>query len=168
MKVFRKAALLLTIVSSMLLAGCSGENYRTIRLILFGNVTTLDGLRVEILGTRALVQGNGSEYWITLQTKQDIYELNDLEANGVLLASENKLSELEVKQVQFSVGNNNTVIVNGKEYPLSLGKLSGLTLPVSLKLTDEISDINLYFDGDASVIKTPDNKYILEPVIKEK
>jgi len=112
------------------------------------------------------VQNNG---WINLTTQTGIYNLLDFR-NGIdtLIASDS-IPSGRINQVRLILGDSNSIVVDGIEYPLTIpsGSQSGLKLLVNDDLIPNITySLLLDFDAAKSIVKTGNGKYKLKPVIK--
>ena len=116
--------------------------------------------------------GTQTDGWVTLSTNAGVYDLLEL-TNGI----ESVLVNTEyptgmVSQIRLILGENNSVVVGGVEYPLftTSGTESGLKILINKELTEGIDySVLLDFDASRSVITTGVNSnssYILEPVIR--
>jgi hypothetical protein len=74
-----------------------------------------------------------------------------------------------VKEIRLILGSNNTVVVNGVTFPLTIpsGSESGLKIKVSKKLNATLETLIIDFDAALS-IKQEANGYKLRPVLKIK
>ena len=90
-------------------------------------------------------------------------------ANDTILAFDTLLQVQRVSQIRLLLGENNTVIDDGVEYPLDTpsGQTSGLKLQVQADLeAGKAYIVTLNFDPYESVKKTGNDKYKLVPVIE--
>ncbi len=108
--------------------------------------------------------------WIALNTNDGIYDLL-LYQNGVdtLLATGFVPVDLQLKEVRFILGDENTVMVDSTIYPLETpsAQSSGLKVKIDKDLDFDVNTFVLDFDAGESV-KEQNGKYKLEPVIKLK
>ncbi len=114
--------------------------------------------------------GTQNEGWTTLNSNAAEYNLLDL-TNGVETVIANDTYPAgRISQLRLILGDNNSVVVDGETFPLTIpsGSESGLKLLINENLTEGITySILLDFDAAKSVVKTgASNKYILKPVIK--
>lgn len=114
------------------------------------------------------VTGNDGQT-VMLNTTAGIYNLLDF-SNGVdTLIANSVLNDAYVAQVRLILGPNNTVVVDGVEYPLSTpsAEQSGLKLLVNQTLTADIeNEILIDFDASASIVVTGAGTYKLKPVLR--
>lgn len=114
--------------------------------------------------------GNQESGWTTLETNAGVYDLLEL-TNGVesVIANDTYPSG-RISQLRLLLGENNSVVIDGETYPLTVpsGSQSGLKLQINEDLAEGITySILLDFDAAKSVVSAgASNRYILKPVIK--
>ncbi len=127
-----------------------------------------DEVNVDIREVRVNFRDD-STGWMSLNTNAKIYNLLALQ-NGVdvLLATGTVPTGL-VKEIRLILGNNNTVVVNGTSFPLTIpsGGESGLKIKVNKKLNATLETLIVDFDAALS-IKVENGGYKLRPVLKIK
>ena len=163
-----------------------------IAVLLFAGTTTFIACKKENTGTSALqikltdapaaydqvnvdiqqVNVNfrdDSTGWVSLGTNARIYNLLGLQ-NGVdtLLATGTVATGM-VKEIRLILGNNNTVVVGGVTYPLTIpsGSESGLKIKVDKNVSSPLETLLVDFDAALS-IKSEPNGYKLRPVLRIK
>lgn len=107
--------------------------------------------------------------WVDLQTNAGIYDLLTLQ-NGVdTLIAQGTVPTGMVKEIRLVLGDANTIVVNGQEYPLTIpsGGTSGLKIKVNKNLTSSVDSLLIDFDAALS-IKDEGGSYKLRPVLKLK
>jgi hypothetical protein len=107
--------------------------------------------------------------WVSLETKDTIYNLLGLQNGLDTLIAQATFPTNTVREVRLVLGENNTIKANGQVYPLTIpsGATSGLKIKVNKKLNATLETIVLDFDAGASVTEEPDG-YKLRPVITVK
>ena len=107
--------------------------------------------------------------WVSLNTNAKIYNLLGLQ-NGIdtLLATGSVQAGI-LKEIRLILGSNNTVVVGGISYPLTIpsGSESGLKIKVNKQLNATLETLVVDFDADLS-IKSESNGYKLRPVLRIK
>ena len=107
--------------------------------------------------------------WFDLETNTGVYDLLDYTAgNDTLIAFDTRLQTQNISQIRLLLGNNNTIVDDGKTYELETpsGQTSGLKVQVHADLKAGFAyKILLDFDVEKSIIKTGNGKYKLKPVI---
>lgn len=105
--------------------------------------------------------------WVLLNTPQQVYNILDYKngldtviANGTIPATS------VVKQLKLVLGNNNTVKLGGKFFPLtSMDTNNELTLKVDKKLNRYIEHVTIVFDPANSVSMGLNGSYQLKPSV---
>lgn len=127
-----------------------------------------DQVNVDIREVRVNFRDD-STGWVSLNTNAKVYNLLGLQ-NGVdtLLATGTVQAGI-VKEIRLILGSNNTVVVGGVSYPLTIpsGGESGLKIKVGKKLAASLDSILVDFDAALS-IKLEGGGYKLRPVLKIK
>lgn len=115
-------------------------------------------------------RNSNCEIWDTLKIRQGVYDLLQLR-NGLdtLLASDFVLAG-KIKRIKFTLGDNNSVVVDSTSYPLRLlNNQHFVYLNIKRDHLDSLSSNNLqlYLDFDLShSIRFFNGEYWLKPVIK--
>ncbi|RLD24640.1 MAG: carbohydrate-binding protein [Bacteroidetes bacterium] len=107
--------------------------------------------------------------WTTLNSNADIYDLLTLTDGVETVIADDELPSGRVSQLRLILGDNNSVVVDGEEFPLTVpsGSESGLKLQINADLEEGITySVLLDFDAAKSIVNTGSDKYILKPVIK--
>ena len=107
--------------------------------------------------------------WISLNTNAKVYNLLGLQ-NGVdtLLATGTVQTGI-VKEIRLILGSNNTVVVGGVSYPLTIpsGSESGLKIKVGKNINAGLATLIVDFDAALSINLEPGG-YKLRPVLRIK
>lgn len=127
-----------------------------------------DQVNVDIREVRVNLRKD-STGWIPLTTNAKVYNLLGLQ-NGVdtLLAS-GTVQTGTLHEIRLILGPNNTVVVNGVSYPLTIpsGSESGLKIKVGKNITAGLDSVIVDFDAALS-IKEEGGSYKLRPVLRIK
>jgi hypothetical protein len=127
-----------------------------------------DKVNVDIKEVRVNFRDD-STGWISLATNAKIYNLLGLQ-NGVdtLLATGTVQAGI-LKEIRLILGSDNTVVVGGVSYPLTIpsGSESGLKIKVGKNLNVGLDSVIVDFDAALS-IKLEAGGYKLRPVLKIK
>ncbi len=105
--------------------------------------------------------------WVLLNTPRQVYNLLDYK-NGLdtVIATGTIPATSVVKQMKLVLGSNNTVMVNGKSFPLlPMDTNNELTLNVDKKLNRFIENVTIVFDPANSVSLALDGSYQLKPSV---
>lgn len=147
-------------------AGADGT--ATLQVRLTDAPVAYDKVNIDIQQVRVNFRDD-STGWVSLPTNAKVYNLLGLQ-NGVdtLLASGTVQTGI-VKEIRFILGNNNTIVVNGVTYPLTIpsGSESGLKIKVDKRLNATLETLIIDFDAALS-IKSENDGYKLRPVLKVK
>ncbi len=140
----------------------------TLQVRLTDAPAAYDQVNVDIKEVRVNFRDD-STGWVSLNTNAGIYDLLKLQ-NGVdtLLATGTVQTGI-VKEIRLILGLNNTVVVGGVSYPLTIpsGSESGLKIKVSKALNATLDSLTIDFDAALSINLEP-NGYKLRPVLKIK
>jgi hypothetical protein len=114
---------------------------------------------------------NGTDKgWVSIAPhRKGIYNLLDFKNGLDTLLGSDELPAGDISQIRLILGTNNSVTVNGINYPLSTpsAQQSGLKLNVHATLVEGIEyKIWLDFDAGRSIVITGNGSYILKPVIR--
>jgi Domain of unknown function (DUF4382) len=114
--------------------------------------------------------GAENDGWETLNSNPGIYDLLTL-TNGVeSVIADDTYPAGKVSQLRLVLGNNNSVVVDGASYPLTVpsGSETGLKVLINANLVEGITySVLLDFNAAKSVVKAgAAEKYLLKPVIK--
>ena len=154
-------------ISFIMLSACS-KNEGTTSFVVRLTDTPGDYQKVNIDIQSVEVHSDISG-WTTLDTNVDVYDLLTL-TNGIetVIASD-ELPAGRVSQLRLILGDNNSVVVDDVEHPLTVpsGSESGLKLQIHADLIEGITySVLLDFDAAKSIVNTGSGKYILKPVVK--
>ena len=134
--------------------------------------STYESVNIDIQKVSIHTSTNEDETsgWFELETNTGVYDLLDYEAgNDTIIALDPVLQVQTVSQIRLILGDNNTVAENGETYDLDTpsAQTSGLKIQIHAPLQPNVSyKVVLDFDADQSIIKTGNDKYKLQPVIR--
>jgi len=161
--------LAIAMIFSTVFVACNKEaGTSTLHVRLTDAPATYDEVNVDLKEVRVNFRDD-STGWVTLQTKDTIYNLLGLQNGLDTLVAQGTFPTNTVKEVRLVLGDNNTIKANGQIYPLTIpsGSTSGLKIKVDKKLNATLETIVLDFDAGASVTEEADG-YKLRPVIRVK
>ncbi|HUS01080.1 MAG TPA: DUF4382 domain-containing protein [Chitinophagaceae bacterium] len=127
-----------------------------------------DQVNVDIREVRVNLRDD-STGWISLNTNAKVYNLLGLQ-NGVdTLLATGTVQAGTLHEIRLILGPNNTVVVGGVSFPLTVpsGSESGLKIKVGKNITAGIDSVIVDFDAALS-IKLEPGGYKLRPVLKIK
>lgn len=162
-------SLALAVISSTIFVACNKDaGTSTLHIRLTDAPAAYDEVNVDLKEVRVNFRDD-STGWVTLQTKDTIYNLLGLQNGLDTLVASGTVPTNTVKEVRLILGDSNTIKVNGQLYPLTIpsGSTSGLKIKVNKKLNATLETMVLDFDAGASVTEEPDG-YKLRPVIRVK
>ena len=163
---------LLTLFGLVLIISCSKDKskYTTVKVNLTDNPFNADEVNVDIQQVRVKFNEDSINGWADLNTNVGIYDLLGLQ-NGVdtLLAVGTIPSDV-VKEIRFVLGTDNTIVVNGVVFPLTIpsGAESGLKIKVDKRLNGTLDSLLIDFDAALSIYQTGTGDYQLKPVLRIK
>jgi hypothetical protein len=123
-------------------------------------------VNVDIQGIE--ITGNEKDV-LSLSVNKGIYNLLDFAGGKDTLIGSALLRTQQVSQIRFILGDRNSVVIDGKSYPLTVpsGAESGLKLQVHHNLQPGVAyKVLLDFDAYSSVIDQGNGTYQLKPVIR--
>jgi hypothetical protein len=98
-----------------------------------------------------------------------VYNLFRLRNGLDTLIASGELPAGKISQIRLILGPNNSVVLDGVSYPLETpsAQQSGIKLNINAELTAGV-DYKIWtdFDGNRSIVRTGNNKFILKPVIR--
>lgn len=149
---------------------CNKENESTrVKIRLTDNPYNAEEVNVDIREVRVKFRDDENS-WMTLDTEQGVYNLLGLQ-NGIdTLLAEGDLPTNHVKEIRFVLGDDNSIMIDGNVYPMTVpsGSESGLKLKVDKTLSGAVDSILVDFDAALSVHQTGTGDYHLKPVLKIK
>lgn len=161
----------LIILGTITLYSCSKDNSSgnsNLQVRLTDAPVAFDSVNVDIREVRVNLR-NDSTGWITLNTNAGVYNLLSLQ-NGVdTLLATGTVQAGTVQELRLILGPNNTVVVGGTSFPLTIpsGGESGLKIKVGKNISAGLDSLIVDFDAALS-IKLEGSGYKLRPVLKIK
>ena len=168
MKMF-KIVLALALVSSVVFIACKKDSRTsTLQVKLTDAPADWEEVNIDLKEVRVNFRDD-STGWVSLETKDTIYNLLGLQNGLDTLIAQGTFPTNTVKEIRLILGDNNTIKANGQIYPLTIpsGSESGLKIKVNKKLNATLETVVLDFDAGASVTEEQDG-YKLRPVITVK
>jgi len=168
MKMF-KFVPVLVLVSSVVFVACKKDaGTSTLQLKLTDAPGDWQEVNIDLKEVRVNFRDD-STGWVSLQTKDTIYNLLGLQNGLDTLIAQGTFPTNTVKEIRLILGDNNTIKTNGQVYPLTIpsGSESGLKIKVNKKLNATLETVVLDFDAGASVTQEQDG-FKLRPVITVK
>jgi hypothetical protein len=152
----------------LMLTACSDQENAKIEVRLTDAPGDFEALHIDIQE----VQVNGSaddSGWQSLEIEKGVYDILTL-TNGLdTLLGTIELPAGKIQQIRLVLGDNNTVQLDGKTYPISTpsAQQSGLKLNLNATLLEGVTyKILLDFDAARSVVQKGNKSFLLKPVIR--
>jgi hypothetical protein len=164
----KKLFVILASISLFILSACNSNDGTTSFVVrLTDSPGDYEAVNIDILSVE--VHSDNGDGWTTLDSNADVYDLLTL-TNGVeTVIANDVLPAGRVSQLRLILGNNNSVVVDGETFDLTVpsGSESGLKLQINADLIEGITySVLLDFDAAKSIVATGSGKYILKPVVK--
>ena len=154
-------------ISVLFFIACKKESGSTaLQVKLTDAPAAYDEVNVDIREV-SIKMDDDSSSWISLPTTAGIYNLLDYQ-NGVdTLIAQTVVTGSTVKEIRLVLGTENSIIVGGQSYPLTIpsGSESGLKIKMNKSLKEGVDYLSLDFDAALSVSEELSG-YKLRPVIK--
>jgi len=129
-----------------------------------------DNVIIDVKDVQINVTGDSTGGWQSLSTvNAGTYDLLKLVNDHDTLLAHSDIPTGMIHQMRLILGDNNYVVVNGRNIPLKTpsAQESGLKFNIQLQVTSGILyKITLDFDAAKSIVKTGNDKYLLKPVIR--
>lgn len=167
----KKAFLPLLVTSALVFvfAACNKENNNnTLRVRLTDGPVDLDKVNVDLQQVQVKMDRDSAK-WVFLKTRAGVYNLLALQ-NGVdTMIAEGDVGPGVVKEIRLVLGDSNTVVKDGIQYPLTIpsGGASGLKIKISKPMRTTLDSLIVDFDAGLSVKQEQDG-YKLRPVLRVK
>lgn len=129
-------------------------------------------VNVDIQDVRINRSDDSETGWESLvDINTGVYDLLELTGGASVVLAENEIASGELEQIRLVLGDNNTVVIDGEELPLTTPSAQQSGLKIDLDDSDLLPgftyEIILDFDAEKSVVKAGESgQYILKPVIK--
>jgi hypothetical protein len=106
--------------------------------------------------------------WISLNTNANVYDLINFRSGNDTLLATGSVTAASVKEIRLLLGANNTVVIGGVTYPLTIPSAmqSGFKILIDESLNTSVTNLLMLFSPEASVKPTGSGSYMLKPVIR--
>ena len=167
----KKSIFIIAGLVMLLFYSCNKEEATTSFVVrLTDSPGDYEKVNIDIASVQVHVnEGNQSDGWITLESNEGIYDLLTLTNGTETVIANDNFPSGKVSQLRLVLGDNNSVVVDGEEFAMTVpsGSESGLKVLINADLVEGIAYfVLLDFDAAKSVVSTGSQKYILKPVIK--
>lgn len=143
----------------------------SINIHLVDGPAAYDKVYIDIQDVQVKAEDDVTETgWKSLNVpRKGIYNLLNFKNGLDTLLGSLSLPAGKISQLRLVLGANNSIVLNGVNYPLQTpsAQQSGLKLSINTTLSAGV-DYHFWIDFDAarSIVQTGNNSYILKPVIK--
>ncbi len=165
--------LLVAAIFSTLYFSCSkdesnGSGSTTMKIRLTDKPFAADSVNVDIRQVRVNFTDDTVNGWVDLATYAGVYDLLGLQAGVDTLLAVGTVPTSTLKEIRFVLGSNNSIVVAGVNYPLTIpsGSESGLKIKVNKKLNGTLETLLIDFDAALSIHQTGQGNYQLRPVLR--
>lgn len=169
MKHYSKLLFILMLAVGMVACNKSNDNGRII-VRLTDSPGDYETVNIDLVGVQIHRNlGNQESGWIDLDVNAGVYDLLTLTDGVETVIADSYLPAGEISQLRLVLGDNNSVVVDGEEFPLvsPSGLQTGLKLLINETLLEGITySVLLDFDAAKSIVITGNQKYVLKPVIR--
>ena len=127
-----------------------------------------DEVNIDLKEVQVKLSKGDTTKWLSLQTITGIYNLLEFQNGLDTVIAQGAFPTGEVvKEIRLIVGNDNSIVVAGQDYPLTIpsGAETGLKIKVHKPLQASIENILIDFDAELSIKQEADG-YKLLPVIQ--
>jgi len=153
---------------AIVFAACSEDNTARVEVRLTDGPGDFEELNIDIREVQ-INSGEGNSGWQSLDIKTGVYNILKL-TNGLdTLLGAIELPAGKIQQIRLVLGDDNTVVIDGKSHPISTpsAQQSGLKLNLHATLVEGVTyRILLDFDAARSVVQRGNHSYSLKPVIR--
>ena len=170
--------LFLVVFTGLTLTSCSDdddsaatEKDARISVIMVDAPGDYDAVNIDVEEVRVQtgVENDENDGWIALDTEAGIYNLLELTGGVSQLLADEEIAPGYAGQIRLVLGNDNSIVVDGEEFPLATpsAQQSGLKLNINEELEpgEEYFYI-LDFDVEQSIVSQGNGGYTLKPVIR--
>lgn len=176
----KQVILLLMMAPVFLLSACSKKDSNAstheVSIRLTDNPFNAEEVNVDIRSVQLKysddnnTNGNDDAGWVSLDTKDSIYNLLNLQNDVNVLLAHGTFPYDHLQEIRFILGDNNSIKTGGTVYPLTVpsGSSSGFKIKVDRPLAGGNNDFLIDFDAALSIHETGSGKFMLQPVLRLK
>ncbi|MGC3947673.1 MAG: DUF4382 domain-containing protein [Chryseolinea sp.] len=129
-----------------------------------------EAVNIDVIGLEVHSEGAGeNDGWRSVPVNGGIYNILDLTGGLDTLITSVELPAGNISQIRLILGDNNSLVVGGKEHALATpsAQQSGLKLNVHTSLSEGVTyKMTLDFDAARSIVQRGNGTYGLKPVIR--
>jgi len=163
--------LILFCLAAMALFSCNNDDKMArLEVRLTDAPGDYDAVNIDIIGMELHTEGAGdNDGWRTIPVNGGIYNILELAGGLDTLLTAAETPAGSISQIRLILGENNSIVVDGKEKPLSTpsAQQSGLKLNVHTTLNEGVTyTMTLDFDAARSIVQKGNGSFSLKPVIR--
>jgi hypothetical protein len=151
-----------------LIFSCKKKEAKTspVEFYLMDSPASFDSVNIHIRKIEAEVISD-SVRWIPIHTKDTVVDLLNFQDSTTLMMAHDIVPQGMLKQIRFTLGDDNTVVVKGASYPLKFGDTEApeLLIPIGTKLNEAFNGFILDFDASQSIVEDS-SSFKLQPVVR--
>ena len=151
----------------LMLSNCKKETAGTssITIEMKDAPASFDQVNVEVISVFIHTDHGG---WIQIPVHDSIYDLLTLQNNAVAVLGTQQFPEGMISQVRLILGTNNSIVVSGVSFPLTLSSEDESGLKINLH-QQAMAGVNyvlmLDFDASHSIVENGHESFKLKPVL---
>ncbi|WP_242446497.1 DUF4382 domain-containing protein [Nonlabens agnitus] len=165
---------LMLVAMTTTLFSCSDDNDSTqparVNIKLVDAPGDYDNVFIDVEAVAIKFNGDADDEELVLDMDNTgIYDLLELTGGNNVVLADDEIPAGRINQIRLILGDDNSVVVDGQEFPLSTpsAQQSGLKLNVNQELEGGILyEFILDFDADKSIVRQGNGGYSLKPVIR--
>ena len=158
-------------ISTIVFYACKKDGAQTqLRVHMTDAPAAWDQVNIDLKEVQVKLSKTDTSSWLTLQTNAGIYNILEFQNGLDTVIADGALPTGEiVKEIRLVVGSENSIVVSGQSYPLTIpsGAETGLKIKVHKPLQAALENILIDFDAELSIHEQTDG-YKLVPVIQLK
>ena len=151
-----------------LIFSCKKKEIKTtqVEFYLMDSPAGFDSVNIHIKKIEAKVISD-SVRWVPIHTKDTVVDLLNFQDSTTLMMAHDIVPLGILKEIRFTLGTDNAVVVKGVSYPLQFSgsEVPKLTIPIGKKLNEAFNGFILDFDASQSILEDS-GSYRLQPVIR--
>lgn len=140
--------------------------FSPVQFYLMDSPGNFDAVNIHIKKIEARVIAD-SAVWIPMDTKDTIVNVLHLQDSITMQVAQDDVPQGVLKQIRFTLGTDNSVVIGGVSYPLQLSTIGSpsLLIDIDKKLNEVFNGFILDFDASHSIVEDSGH-YRLDPAIK--
>lgn len=153
------------------LSSCSKGGHSNVMVKMTDAPADFQEVNVEVIGAQIHYEdeGEGSNGWVSLPVRRDIYNLLELQDIAIVLCDQKSVPSGKVTQMRLLLGSQNSLMIDSLMVPLATpsGLQTGLKFNLDFVFKkDRTYAVLIDFDASLSIVLQGNGSYALKPVIK--